>query len=130
MSRRNVRLRYGSGDQFDYEIESERLVAAPTAPRPNSHFKDELKAALRHPVDFPSIEQAVIPEDRVTVALERHTPGSAGLVAGIWEALAPRGLEPDRFVVIHPATRMASDLPDPRSELPEEIRGTRQVGPA
>ena len=37
--------------------------------------------------------QAVIPDDRVTVALDRHTPGAAALVAGIWEVLSPRGIE-------------------------------------
>jgi nickel-dependent lactate racemase len=117
-----MRLRYGDESQFDVEIDSERLVAAPSAPRPNYRFKDDLLAALRRPVEFPSVEQAVIPGDRVTLALDRHTPGAAALVAGIWEILAPRGLEPERFVVIQPATRMASDLPDPRAELPDEIR--------
>jgi nickel-dependent lactate racemase len=120
--RRHVRLNYGDESLFEFEIDSDRLVAAPSAPRPNSQFKSELLAALRRPVDFPSVEQAVIPGDRVTLALDRYTPGSATLVAGIWEILAPRGLDPDRFVVIQPATRMASDLPDPRAELPEGIR--------
>jgi nickel-dependent lactate racemase len=120
--RRHVRLNYGNQKQFEVEIDSERLVAEPTAPRPNHRFKAELSSALRQPVDFPSVEQAVIPGDRVTVALDRHTPGSATLVAGIWKALSPRGIDADRFTVIQPATRMASDLPDPRAELPEEIR--------
>src|SRR5262249_43966193 len=67
-------------------------------------------------------EQAVIPGDRVTLALDRHTPGAATLVAGIWEVLAPRGLDPEQFLVMQPATRMASELPDPRSELPDDVR--------
>jgi nickel-dependent lactate racemase len=119
---RHVRLRYGKEKQFELEIDSDRLVAAPSAPRPSLGFKADLRAALRRPIEFPSVEQAVIPEDRVTLALDRHTPGSAALVAGIWEILAPRGLDPDRFVVIQPATRVASDLSDPRAELPDEIR--------
>jgi nickel-dependent lactate racemase len=120
--RRKIRLNYGNQKQFEVEIDSERLVAEPSAPQPNHRFKSELATALQRPIDFPSVEQAVIPGDRVTVALERHTPGSASLVAGIWKALSPRGIDADRFVVIQPATRMASDLPDPRAELPEEIR--------
>ncbi len=122
MPRRKVRLNYGNQKQFEVEIDSERLVAEPSAPQPNPRFKAELAMALQRPLDFPSVEQAVIPGDRITVALDRHTPGTASLVAGIWKALAPRGIDADRFVVIQPATRMASDLPDPRAELPEEIR--------
>lgn len=122
MPRQFVRLNYGDESRFEVEIDSERLVAAPKAPPPNLRFKTELLAALRRPVDFPSVEQAVISGDRVTLALDRHTPGAASLVAGIWDVLAPRGVEADRFVVIQPATRMASDLPDPRAELPAGIR--------
>jgi nickel-dependent lactate racemase len=119
---RLVRLSYGDEGRFEMEIDSDRLVACPSAPRPNSRFQTDLQAALRRPIDFPSVDQAVIPGDRVTLALERHTPGGAMLVAEIWEILAPRGLEPEQFKIVQPATRMASALPDPRSELPEEIR--------
>ena len=122
MPRRKVRLNYGNEKQFEVEIESERLVAEPSAPQPNPQFKAELAMALRRPLDFPSVEQAVIPGDRITVALDRHTPGRPAVVAGIWEVLAPRGIDAEQFVVIQPATRMASDLPDPRAELPEDIR--------
>jgi len=101
---RHVRLKYGNDSQFEIEIDSDRLVATPSAPRPTRQLKTELLDALRRPVDFPSVEQAVIPGDRVTLALDRHTPGAATLVAGIWEVLAPRGLEPEKFVVIQPAT--------------------------
>lgn len=87
---RPVRLSYGNDSLFEAEIDSDRLVAAPVAPRPNPQFKQQLLAALRRPLDFPSVEQAVIPGDRVTLALDRHTPGAATLVAGIWEVLAPR----------------------------------------
>jgi nickel-dependent lactate racemase len=64
----------------------------------------------------------VIPGDRVTLALDRHTPGAAGLVACIWQVLAPRGIDADKFTVIQPATRLESQLPDPRAELPEDVR--------
>ena len=130
MPRRKVRLNYGNQKQFEVEIDSERLVAEPSAPQPNPRFKSELATALQRPLDFPSVEQAVIPGDRITVALDRHTPGAASLVAGIWKALAPRGIDADRFVVIQPATRMPSELPDPRSELPEEIRGAGSLDAA
>jgi nickel-dependent lactate racemase len=119
---KHVVLPYGNDQRFECEIESDRLVAEHAAPRPNSHFKQELNAALRAPVDYPSIDQAVIPGDRVTVALDRHTPGAASLVAGIWDVLAPRGIEPENFTVIQPATRLESELPDPRAELAEDIR--------
>jgi nickel-dependent lactate racemase len=119
---KHVVLSYGNDHRFEYEIDSDRLVAEHLAPRPNSQFKEELLAALRSPLDYPSVDQAVIPGDRVTLALDRHTPGAAGLVAGIWEVMAPRGIEAEKFTVIQPATRLESELPDPRAELPEDVR--------
>jgi nickel-dependent lactate racemase len=119
---KHVVLPYGNDRRFEFEIDSDRLVAEHVAPRPNTLFKEELRAALRTPIEFPSIDQAVIPGDRVTLALDQHTPGAAGLVAGIWALLAPRGIEADNFTVIQPASRLQSQLPDPRSELPEDLR--------
>jgi nickel-dependent lactate racemase len=119
---KHVVLPYGNDQRFECEIESDRLVAEHAAPRPNSRFKEELTAALRSPIEYPSIDQAVIPGDRITLALDRHTPGAAVLVAGIWDLLAPRGIEPEKFTVIQPAPRLDSQLPDPRDELPEEVR--------
>ena len=123
---RPVRLSYGIDSLFDAQIDSDRLVAAPVAPRPNPQFKKELLAGLRRPIDFPSVEQAVIPGDRVTLALDRHTPGAATLVAGIWDVLASREPDPAQFTIVQPATRMASELPDPRAELPEDVRSQTQ----
>jgi nickel-dependent lactate racemase len=122
LASKHVVLPYGNDQRFECDIDGDRLVGEHAAPRPNSHYKEELLAALRAPVEFPSIEQAVIPGDRVTLALDRYTPGAAGLVAGIWEALSRRDIEPDKFTVIQPASRLESQLPDPRGELPEDIR--------
>ncbi|HEV8003505.1 MAG TPA: lactate racemase domain-containing protein, partial [Planctomycetaceae bacterium] len=122
MASKHVVLPYGNDQRFECEIDSDQLVGEHAAPRPNPLYKEELLAALRAPIEFPSVEQAVIPGDRVTLALDRYTPGAAGLVAGIWKALSPRGIEPDKFTVIQPASRLESQLPDPRAELPEEIR--------
>lgn len=122
MTRRQVQLPYGKANRFDFEIDSDRLVGAPTAPRPNPRYQQDLRNALRQPLDFPPMEQAVIPGDRITVALDRHTPNAAGLIAGVWEALKGRDVDPDRFTILQPATRLPSELPDPRSELPESIR--------
>jgi nickel-dependent lactate racemase len=122
LASKHVVLPYGNDQRFECEIESERLVAEHAAPRPNSRYREELLAALRAPIDFPSIDQAVIPGDRVTVALDRHTPGAAGLIAGIWDVLVPRGIEAEKLTIIQPATRLESELPDPRTELPAEVR--------
>jgi nickel-dependent lactate racemase len=43
-------------------------------------------------------------------------------VAAIWNALLPRQIDPERFVVIQPASRLQAELVDPRAELDDDVR--------
>ncbi len=107
---RTVRLSYGNDSLFEAKSTATALSPSTRCTAAELSIQEQLLAALRRPLDFPSVEQAVIPGDRVTVALDRHTPGAAGIVAGIWEVLAPRGIEADKFTVIQPASRMESQI--------------------
>lgn len=121
-----IRLSYGREGRFTCEVDAERVLAAPTAPPPNPHFVEDLREALRRPLEFPPLEQAVIPDDRVTLAVDRHTPGAADLVAAVWDVLAQRGVRAENVTVIQPSALDDAPLADPRSSLPEPVR--RQMG--
>ena len=51
-----------------------------------------IEEALANPIDYPPLEQALIPEDTVALALEPGTPAAAELVAGVWRVLERRGV--------------------------------------
>ena len=79
---------------------------------------------LADPLEFPPLASAVVPGDRVVLAVERHVPGAAAIVAAIWGVLESVGVEPRDVCVLQPAALAHEDLPDPRSELPETVRST------
>jgi hypothetical protein len=58
-----VSLTYGADARFSLELDSDRVAASPATPQPNAAFIDDLKHALAHPLDFPPLEQALIPGD-------------------------------------------------------------------
>lgn len=116
-----VSLNYGRTRQFTCEVEPRRIIAAHTGPEPNPNLADDLAHAVAHPLDFPPLAQAVIPDDCVTLVLDRYTPHSATLVAAAWQVLEGRGVAPANVVILQPAAIADNHLADPRGELPEAV---------
>ncbi|MGE3313694.1 MAG: lactate racemase domain-containing protein [Planctomycetaceae bacterium] len=117
-----VSLQYGSNGRFSLEVDSRRVVVSPTAPRPNPHLSDELVQALEQPLDFPPLEQAVIPGDRVTIALDQYTPEASAIVAAVWERLQHREVNPEDVVILQPQPSGNAPYADPRADLPADVR--------
>ena len=95
-----VCLSYGSGQTLELEVEESRLRGVFQGPAPATDVGRLAAAALAKPLDFPPLEQAVIPDDRVTLALDAHVPGGAALLNAVWTRLAARGVAPERVTVL------------------------------
>lgn len=119
-----IDLNYGRQGRFSCEIDPRRIVAHHPGAPPCADLPGKVRAALAKPMDFPSLVQVCIPGDSVVVALDRHTPGSAELVAGIWTMLDQRGVDPAGVQILQPAALDDVPLVDPRGQLPESVRKT------
>jgi nickel-dependent lactate racemase len=118
-----VNLSYGRHATFSCEIEPRRMLAQHAGPSPCAGFGEKVRKALAAPLDFPSLVQVCIPGDKVVVALDRHAPCAPELVAEIWGMLDRRGIEPDAVEILQPAALDRVALADPRTKLPEHVRG-------
>ena len=123
---RRITLSYGDHGLFSCEIAAERVLAAPGAPDPTAHLTDDLREALDHPLDFPPLEQALIPDDHVVLALDRNTPEAAALVAATWRVLEQRQIRPENVTIVQPAALNGRPQRDPRTDLPHAVR--EQIG--
>jgi nickel-dependent lactate racemase len=117
-----INLNYGRQGRFSCELDPRRVVSHHAGAPPCADLPGKVRAALAKPLDFPSLVQVCIPGDHVVVALDRHTPGSAELIAGIWTMLDQRGVDPAGIQILQPAALDAVPLTDPRSQLPESVR--------
>ena len=117
-----VSLSYGRQGKFLCEIDQRRIVAHHRGPSQSAGFAAKVRAALATPLDFPSLVQVCVPGDRVIVALDRHTPCAAELIAEIWNMLDQRGVTADGIQILQPAALDAVPLVDPRGLLPEGVR--------
>jgi nickel-dependent lactate racemase len=106
----------------DLEIEESRIRGVFAGPAASPDPRHLLRAALESPVVFPPLEQAVIPDDRVVLVLDRDVPCSSIIVAEVWERLQERGIQPEALMVLQPSDLSAGPPVDPRSELPTTVR--------
>ncbi|MEX0701244.1 MAG: lactate racemase domain-containing protein [Planctomycetales bacterium] len=117
-----ISLAYGTEGRFSCEIDPGRIVGQLAAPRPTPRFAEELRTALARPLDFPAMEQAVVPGDVVCVALDQATPEAAAIVSELWRVFEMRGVSPDALRIVQPPTRRGHAAPDPREALPADVR--------
>lgn len=114
-------LRYGDGQQFEIDLEASRLAGRNRPPEPATDFASEIRQQLAAPLDFPPLELAVVPDDRIVIALDRHTPGAAEIIAAVWSVLEHRSIKPQDVSILQPASWKADKLADPRVALPDAV---------
>lgn len=119
-----IHLRYGRAGSVDLEIDESRVRGVYHGPPAVEDLPEAVRSALESPLDFPPLEQAVIPDDRVVLALDRDVPEAATILAEIWRRLAARGVDPSRVTILQPADRSAGPAADPRQGLPAAVRET------
>lgn len=120
-TRELIHLRYGTDRGIDLELDKSRLRAAFRSPNQTADLTESVRHALDNPLDFPPLEQSVIPDDHVAIVVEPDLPGSATILAGIWERISARGITPENVTILQTTS---GDCPpeDPRGELPPEVR--------
>lgn len=121
-----IQISYGDYGTFRCHIEPQRVWSHCAGPEPAADVAGAIRDALAQPIDSPPLEQFCVPGDRVVLALERHTPGGAALIAGMWPALESRGVDPADVQIVQPAGWDRAALADPRLELPPSVRDAMQ----
>jgi len=117
-----LKLNYGLQRQFSCSLDPEKLLGSFHAPKPHSRPQEAIRDALDHPHNFPSLHQAILSDDRVTVVLDRDTPSASLLIAGLWDELIRSQLPPENLVIIQPYERGRNQQYDPRVDLPPDIQ--------
>lgn len=98
-------LRYGTAAAVEFDLDPGALVANCQAPGgiPSADIGPTVGRALAAPLDFPPLASAVVPGDRVVLALEPGVPQAEAVVAGVVETLARAGIEQGDITVLSSA---------------------------
>jgi nickel-dependent lactate racemase len=117
-----IHLRYGAAGAVDLSVDESRVRGVFLGPPAVRDLAARLRTVLDTPLDFPPLEQAVIPDDRVVLVLDRDVPETTAIVAAIWNRLATRGVEPQNVTILQPSDTAAGEAADPRASLPAAVR--------
>jgi nickel-dependent lactate racemase len=116
-------LRYGVDSSLTLELSDEQLISTCGTPpsEPIADVASAVDRALAEPIEFPTLASAVLPGDKVAVALAEMVPQAAVIVARLVAALISVGVDPaDIALVRAPSDDASSD--DLLSLLPDDVR--------
>ncbi len=117
-----VRLRFGSSGEFAAEVDAARVALFRPGPRAKADSADAVHRALASPIDLPTLDQALVPDDKVVIALDRGVPAADSIIAEIWSYLERRDIPAENVTILQPAAIFAARRADPRNKLPDNVR--------
>ncbi len=115
-----VELTFGSSIPFDYEMDEDSEFLIYSGLSSVDDEEKQIASALANPLDFPTLDQAVVPDDQIVIALEPNLHCADIIVSQIWSILKTREISPGQITVLQP--EVTGKPIDPRRLLPVEIR--------
>ena len=117
-----ISLEYGVDGCWEGEIDGDRLLVHHAGPPPLNDVVSAIHASLNTPLDFPAVRQAVVPGDRIVLALDRGVPSADEIVAELCATMIAGDVLPENILILQPPSLTGARTPDPRRLLPEAIR--------
>ncbi len=117
-----VRLAYGERQPFCWDVPPGRVVDWHVAPPPLEDPRTETLNALRSPLLFPPLGQALVPGDRVALAIGPRVPRVDAVLAAVWEVLDERGIRPEDVIALHAQIGTQTPQDDLRGAFPRSVR--------
>lgn len=95
-------IHYGLDSECQVDIPDESVVAdcAWQEAVPVDDPAAVVAVALDNPLDFPPLHQAIVPGDRVAVALSPHVPQADAVAGGVVQSLLQTGVELDGIQIV------------------------------
>ncbi len=129
-------LRYGVDSVVQFDLRPEALLADCQTPRgtPVADIRIAVTAVLADPLGFPPLASALVPGDRVVIALEAGVPQAETIVAAVVQALGNAGIEANHVTVLRTRANRARQnhagqsesapmaIGNPPAEPPEGVR--------
>jgi nickel-dependent lactate racemase len=122
MDPERIELPFGADAVYTASIAGSRLAGRFRPPDPIEDVRAAVEASVASPHEYPPLHQGLVPGDRITVVLDRHTPRAASIIAGIWPEFERREISPADVTILQPADIASQPVSDPRLELPDAVR--------
>lgn len=120
-----VSLGYGS-QKAEFDVADSKVVrvhqsaAAPALSDPPA----AIRAAIDHPLGFPALQQALTPDDHITIVVDEHLPQVGRLLTPILERVTAARISPELITLLGaPGSKQSwvDDIPDAFQDVRLEV---------
>ena len=89
------------GGEVDLPLEADRVVATWDGPRAldSDSLAQEIATALEFPLDFPSLQRALVPGDRVLLAVDSRLPDPRAILGPVVDAMLGAGVDREGIAI-------------------------------
>lgn len=124
-----ISLRYGDGHVLRIQPPLDVIVDDLDVPRgrPLDDPADDVAAALADPLEYPPLQKATTPGDRVVLAIDRGVPQLDAVVAGAVQSLLASRILPEDITLLMAPEENGIRRPSPTNALPAEIAAAVRV---
>jgi nickel-dependent lactate racemase len=97
----HIQLSSGNGELLALQVPAEKLIAPCATPQPtNLDVAESLAQAVSAPLGYPPLQQAILPGDHVTIAVDRELPQIELVINELLRQLTAAGNEPENITVL------------------------------
>lgn len=97
-----VSLPYGIASTLQLPVAPDQLTGCFVDNSAGIDAAQAVQAALDEPLEYPPLDQAVVPGDRVAVVVDRYVPHAAKVTEAVVERLLRCGVTPEAVTVVYP----------------------------
>lgn len=100
-----TKIRFGTDREVSLQLPADAVLNASSAPfgQPIDDLDNALRESLNAPIEFPALNQMVLPDDTVALAIEPGLPCAAELVAGTVNSVIDAGVPPELIQIVRAA---------------------------
>ncbi|MCA9004424.1 MAG: DUF2088 domain-containing protein [Planctomycetaceae bacterium] len=109
-----IELKYGFDGSFQCEIDSERLIHYHQAPDSIENVAARMQQVLNAPLELPPLDLAIVPGDKITIAVDYQAPAAAEIINAVWDYFNECGIEAGDVTILQ--------TPSESSELQEKLK--------
>ena len=110
-------VRFGTASTVSYTPRSELLCWDGPRGEAIDDVRAATAAALTQPIEFPPLRQAVVPGDKIVLALEPDLPQAGTIVAAVVAAIVEGGVSPEDITLLCAEEDRQCLNKDPREHL-------------
>lgn len=121
-----IEMKYGLNGEFQCEIPTERLISYHQSPAPLESISRATTEALKNPLELPPLNLAVVPGDKLTIAIDFQVPTVSEIINAVWDYVSQCGIDASDVTILQTQSNNAELQETLRQAVAQELQDKAQ----